>query len=159
MRFASILCLTLSILGCSENFTQRSPTVPTSPVTPSPQPTSPQPASPQRPAPPPYDKVVLWGFVVNPSGECIKGATVEVIDLVLRPHTLSEPPRYLLGQKATQPCESPILGGGFGFDDGAPPDVEVHLRASAPGYVSKVQIIIPYSETIDRTITLVPTGR
>ena len=98
------------------------------------------------------------GYVVNPSGECIKGATVEVMDVVLLPHTLSEAPRYLLGQKATQPCDSPFLGGGFGFDDGAPPDVEVHLRASAPGYVSTVQIIIPYSETIDRTITLVPNG-
>jgi len=27
------------------------------------------------------------------------------------------------------------------------------LRASAPGYVSKAQTIIPYSETIDRTLT------
>ena len=33
------------------------------------------------------------------------------------------------------------------------------LRGSAPGYVSKEQTIIPYTETIDRTITLVPTGR
>ena len=34
-----------------------------------------------------------------------------------------------------------------------------HLRASAPGYVSREQAIIPYAETIDRTITLVTTGR
>ena len=160
MRFASILCLTLSTLGCSEHITQRSPTVPTSPVsTSTPQPNSPRPASPQLPAPPPYDKIVVMGFVVNPSGECIKGATVEVMDIVLLPHTVSKVPRDLLGKKATQPCDSPFLGGGFGFDEGAPPDVEVHLRASAPGYVSKQQTIIPYTETIDRTITLVPTGR
>ena len=40
MRFASIICLTLSIWGCSESSTaQRSPTVPTPPVT-TPPPTS-----------------------------------------------------------------------------------------------------------------------
>ena len=160
MRIASILCLTSSILGCSENIVQRSPTGPTPPVTiPPPQPTSPQPASPQRPAPPPYDKVVLWGYVLTSSAECITGATVEVTDIVLPPGTLSEVPRNLLGQKATQSCDSPRLGGGFEFDEGAPPDIEVTLRASAPGYVSKTQTVIPYTETIDRTITLVPTGR
>ena len=41
MRFASILCLTLSMLGCSESTTtQRSPTVPTPPAT-TPPPSSP----------------------------------------------------------------------------------------------------------------------
>jgi hypothetical protein len=42
MRFAPILCLTLSIFGCSESSTQRSPTGPTPPVTtPPPQPKPP----------------------------------------------------------------------------------------------------------------------
>ena len=38
MRFASILCLTLSLLGCSGNGTQPSPTVPTPVPTPTPKP-------------------------------------------------------------------------------------------------------------------------
>ena len=100
----------------------------------------------------------IWGYVVNPRGVCIEGATVEVVDIVLPPGTVSEVPRSLLGQKVTQPYNTPRFGGGFEFDGGAPPDVEVTLRASAPGFVSKEQTIIPYTETIDRTITLVPTG-
>ena len=160
MRFASILCLTLIVCGCSEKSPQSSPTVPTPLVTtPPPQPTPPRSTSPQQPAPPPYDKMTVWGYVVNPRGVCIEGATVEVRGIALPPGTISEVPRSLLGQKVTQPCNTPRFGGGFEFDDGAPPDVEVTLRASAPGYVSKEQTIIPYTETIDRTITLVPTGR
>ena len=46
MRFASILCLTLSILGCSENSTP--PTGPTPPVT------TPPPTPPVQPKPPSY---------------------------------------------------------------------------------------------------------
>ena len=42
MRFASIICLTLTIFGCSESSTQRSPTGPTPPLTtPPPQPRPP----------------------------------------------------------------------------------------------------------------------
>lgn len=72
MRFTSIICLTLSILGCSQNSPQRSPTMPTPVVTtPPPQPTP-------RPQPP-STKIGLVGHVVTPSGECIEGATVEVV--------------------------------------------------------------------------------
>jgi len=44
MRFAPLLCLTLSIFGCSESSPQRSPTGPTPPVT----------TSPPQPKPPLY---------------------------------------------------------------------------------------------------------
>ena len=43
MRFTSILCLTLSILGCSENGTPRAPTAPTAPPPPVATPPPPQP--------------------------------------------------------------------------------------------------------------------
>jgi hypothetical protein len=143
MRFASMICLTLSISGCSQSGgTQRSPTAPSSPAA----------ATPPMPAPPPQSSnlVVLWGYVVTPSGECIEGATVEVV---------AGP--VLVGQKATQktPCDSVRLTGGFWFDDAVPCCAEMTLRASSPGYVSRAQTIIPYSETIDRTLTLVPSGR
>ena len=97
------------------------------------------------------------GYVVNQSGVCIAGATVEVMDIVVPRGDV--PNVDASDQKVTQPCDSPLFGGGFWFDDGAPPAVEVKLRASAPGYVPKEQTMIPYSETIDRTITLVPTRR
>ena len=48
MRFASILFLTLSILGCSESSTQGPPTGPTPPVT------TPPPTPPPQPKPPTY---------------------------------------------------------------------------------------------------------
>jgi hypothetical protein len=60
------------------------------------------------------------GYVVNQSGGCIVGATVEVMDIVVPRGDVSEMPRYLLGQKVTQPCDSPLLGGGFWFDDVRP---------------------------------------
>jgi hypothetical protein len=119
MRLTSIICLTLSILGCSEKGTQRPPTVPTPPVA-TPPPPSPGP-------PPSSNLVVLWGYVVDPSGVCIEGATVEVVGGPM-----------LLGQHAAQttPCDSASLTGGFWFDEGVLPAIRMILRASAPGYLS-----------------------
>lgn len=124
MRFAAIICLTLSIVGCSQNNTQRSPTAPTAPVATSPPP----PPPPQQPS----NRYALWGVVVTPSGVCIEGATVEVV---------SGP--ELLGQKVTQtlPCDLRRSVGGFEFDD--VPPATMSLRASAPGYVSQEQTVEP----------------
>ena len=136
MRFASVICLTLSILGCSQDSTQRSPTAPTPPVAALPPPALP---------PPPSNRYALWGVVVTPSGACIEGATVEVVGGA-----------ELLGQKVTQtvPCDLARFTGGFEFDD--VPPATMTLRASAPGYVSREQIIeTGLLEVI--TFTLVPT--
>lgn len=138
MRFAFMMCLTLSTLGCSQDSTQRSPTAPTSPVaTPAPQ-----------PAPPaqPSNRYALWGVVVTSHGVCIEGATVEV---VAGPE--------LLGVRVAQTLPSDLRRstGGFEFDD--VPPATMTLRASAPGYVSQEQTIEPGLLEII-TFTLVPTG-
>jgi hypothetical protein len=138
MRFASTLCLTLSILGCSESSTQRSPTAPTPPVA--------------TPLPPqPSNLVVLWGIVVDPSGVCIEAATVEVVGGPV-----------LLGQKVTQttPCDLTRFSGGFEFDDPVHLNIweEMTLRASAPGYVSQEQNLSQWPWDRILTFTLVPTG-
>ena len=141
MRFASVMCLTLSILGCSERSTPRSPMVPPPPVNPSP----PQP--PPQPPPPPSNRVTLWGIVVDPGGGCIEGATVEV---------MAGP--VLVGQKAMQtlPCDLVRGTGGFWFEEGAPVAIELTLRASAPGYVSREQTIeVDWVDAL--RLTLVPT--
>ena len=138
MRFASIICLTLSILGCSQNSTQRSPTAPTPPVATSPPP----PALPPQPS----NRYALWGVVVTPSGVCIEGATVEVVG-----------GPELLGQKVAQtlPCDFRRTTGGFEFDD--VPPATMSLRGSAPSYASQEQgIETGLLETI--TFTLVPRG-
>ena len=146
MRFGSILCLTLSILGCSEHSTPGSPTVPTPPATPAP----PAPAPP--PTPPPQSNLIgIWGIVVDPGGECIEGATVEVIRGPV-----------LVGQTATQrlPCDLTRFSGGFSFPEGAPPVMwdEGRLRASAPGYISQEQNLSDWPWDRIMTFTLIPTG-
>jgi hypothetical protein len=153
MRFASMLCLTLSILGCSENSPQRAPTAPTVPVT-TPPPTP----------PPPSNKIGLLGFVVTPSGDCIEGATVEVVG-----------GEGLVGSKATQrtPCDPVRLTGGFLIGDVPVASMPITVRASALGWRSQEETIDcvkwACSDTLEVTrgtalcvggcrITLVPTG-
>jgi hypothetical protein len=92
--------------------------------------------------------VVVGGIVVDPSGECIEGATVEVV---------AGP--VLVGQKALQalPCDF-VRGGGFRFDEGAPLGAELTLRVSAPGYASKDQTLeVDWVDALK--LTLVRTGR
>lgn len=143
LRFTPILCLTLSILGCSESSTQRSPTAPTPPVA------TPPPMA--APPPQPSNLVVVWGVVVDPSGDCIEGATVEVV---------AGP--VLVGQRATQrlPCDLVRYSGGFEFDDPVHVNMweEMTLRASAPGYVSQEQHLSQWPWDRILTFTLVPTG-
>jgi hypothetical protein len=76
----------------------------------------------------------LWGFVVDGSGVCIDGATVEVIG------------GQHLGERITQetPCSVWDYGGGFEFH-GLTPGVEMIIRASAPGYAPLVKSVTPYS--------------
>lgn len=142
MRFTSIICLTLSILGCSQNSPQRSPTMPTPVVTtPPPQPTP-------RPQPP-STKIGLVGHVVTPSGECIEGATVEVVG-----------GEGLVGQKVAQrtPCDPVRSAGGFviNIDKVFFGSLPITVRASAPGWHSQERTM---DYTLEATrITLVPTG-
>ena len=89
------------------------------------------------------------GIVVDPSGVCIEGATVEVI---------AGP--VLVGQKAMQtlPCDLAAGTGGFWFEEGAPAATDLTIRVSAPGYVSKEQDIeVDWTEALK--LTLVPTKR
>jgi hypothetical protein len=148
MRFASVICLAMSMLGCSENSTPRPPTTPTPSVTtpsptPSPRETFPEPQS---------NLVAIWGYVVTPGGDCIEGATVEVVGGPI-----------LVGQKTTQrtPCDFARFGGGFMFDEGAHPNhwAHIRLRASAPGYTSEEQILADWPWDLVPTFTLAQAGR
>lgn len=76
--------------------------------------------------------IAIWGIVVDSGGECLEGATVEVV---------SGP--VPVGQTATQrlPCDLTRFTGGFMFDEPVHAAMwdEMRLRASAPGYVSQEQ--------------------
>jgi hypothetical protein len=119
---------------------------PTSPTTLMPPPAARPPVG--TPLPPqPSRFVSLWGIVVDPSGACIEGATVEVLAGA-----------NLVGQKTTQvtPCDLTRFGGGFIFDEVVDCCMPMTLGASAPGYISQVHTFEPYSLDRIHTFTLVP---
>ena len=76
----------------------------------------------------------LWTMVVDPTGVCIVGATVEVVR------------GQGLGQTITQttPCDAWAYDGGVLFKD-LTPGVEMTLRASASGYASQERTVVPSS--------------
>ena len=125
MKFALIIFVSLTLLGCSQQGAQSF--LPTAPGPPTPT-SSPVPV----PAPPAGSLTFLWGMVVDESGVCIVGATVQVV------HGQG------VGQSITQvtPCDAWSYDGGVMFRD-LTPDVEMTLRASAPGYAAQEKTVVP----------------
>jgi hypothetical protein len=98
-------------------------------------PTAPGPPVPTAsPAPPASSLTFLWAMVVDTTGVCIVGATVEVVR------------GQGLGQTITQttPCDVWAYEGGVLFKD-LIPGVEMTLRASASGYASQERTVVPSS--------------
>ena len=116
MRFGLIVLMTLMAYGCSADNAQRLPTAPSSPS----------------PPPTPNSFANVYGFVVESSGLCIDGATVQVVR------------KQASSQSITQitPCDAWSYGGGFTFEN-LTPGVEVTIRASATGYVTKEMTVFP----------------
>jgi hypothetical protein len=116
LRPAIILWAALIPVGCSGERTPQFPTVPTAPV-----------ATASKP-------VDLRGLVISSSGDCIESATIEVVN------------GQALGQKASQstPCDHWDYRGGFIFKD-LTPGVAMTLRASAPGWGTREEIVTPAS--------------
>ena len=74
----------------------------------------------------------VWGMVIPVgSGVCIKNATVEVVRGQRTGETITQ-----------EPCDVWDFGGGFELKN-LTPGVEMTLRASAPGYVTKDFVITP----------------
>jgi hypothetical protein len=120
------ICLILTVAGCTST-----------PAAPLPSTTG------QTPQAPPARS--LAGMVLEPSGACIRGATVESIA------------GQAVGQRVVQPgpCDYwSYGGGGFTFTD-LTPGVSVTLRASAPGFVTK-EISNVGPGNLDILITLQP---
>ena len=83
------------------------------------------PTAPPPPAPPPNANRFgfIWGYVFSTSGECLRGAVVEVLD------------GAKAGARSTQIDCNFDDGLGYSFRD-LPPDVMVRVRASREGYRS-----------------------
>jgi hypothetical protein len=120
MKFALIVFASLTLLGCSQESGQPLPTAPGQPV----------PSA--SPAPTPNSLTFLWVMVLEDTGVCIVGATVEVVR------------GQGLGQSITQetPCDAWDYGGGAVFRD-LTPGVEMTLRASASGYAAQERNVVP----------------
>ena len=120
MKFALTIFVSLTLLGCSQESAQRSPTAPGPPV-----PTA-------SPAPTASSLATLWGMVVDENGVCIAGATVQVVR------------GQDLGQDITQttPCDAWSYDGGVVFRD-LTPGVEMTLRGSASGYAAQERTVVP----------------
>jgi hypothetical protein len=124
MRFVSLTVLTVTLLGCSREGTAPSTTPPLTPSVPT------LAASPS-----------LWGMVLEETGACIPGATIEVVR------------GQAVGRRLTQetPCGYWDDGAGFVLND-LTAGVELTIDASASGYVTQEKTVLPSSHRV--TITL-----
>ena len=118
MKFTLTILATLSLLGCSHGNTQPLSTAPSPLVTTS--------------APTAGSLTSLWGMVVDETGVCIVGATVQVV----RGQGVGQ------GITQTTPCDAWAYDGGVVFRD-LTPGVEMTLRASASGYAALERTVVP----------------
>jgi hypothetical protein len=124
MRWAVLSLLALTLLGCSREAVTPSTTTPLSPSVP----TS-------------VASNSLSGMVLEETGGCIDAATVEVVR------------GQAVGRRITQetPCGYWDYGGGFVFND-LTADVELTIRASAPGYAAQEKTVLPSSRPVFITL-------
>lgn len=117
MKFVLTILAILTLVGCSQENAQRLPTAP-GPSVPS--------------APTTGSLTFVWAKVVDATGACIVGATVEVVR------------GQGLGQNITQStlCDAWSFDGGATFKD-LTPGVEMTLRASASGHAAQEKTVVP----------------
>jgi hypothetical protein len=118
MKFAVAILALLTLSGCSADTSNRLPTVP-----------SPPPA-----IPPTSSSGIIWVMVIEERGPgiCIPGATIQTVGQSGE-----------VGERITQePCAVWDYAGGVELK-GLTSGVEVKLRGSAPGYVTRDQSFLP----------------
>ena len=121
MKLPLTVLATLMILGCSVQLTTPLPTDPGT--------TTPAPDPPTSPIGTSASGMIFPRY--GGSGACIAGATVRVLD------------GEQLGPPITQePCSWWDYGGGFTLT-GLTPGVAVRVRASAPGYADRDDVLLP----------------
>ena len=121
MKFGVAILVIVALAGCSRESVPRIPTAPASPVTP-----------PAPPAPP-TGSALLWVMVINNTGACIDGATIQVV----RAEGAGDP----MPQRT--PCGAWDYDGGLLLTD-LTPGVELTLRGAASGYARREMSFLPY---------------
>ena len=132
MRFArTVIVATMTLSGCRGDamhpYGNSGSPIPTAPVAPTtPAPTAPQPGAQS-------DTLAsLWGMVIESSGVCITGATVQMKRGETLDSVVTQDPQ----------CDAWAYGGGFTLA-GLTPGVEMTLFVSAPGYASREAKVTP----------------
>ena len=110
------LALAILMLGCDNSASGPLSSMPSSPTA------NPAPAN---------GLTFVWAMVIDNSGACIPGGTVEVVA------------GQGFGQRLAQaPCDAWSHDGGVVFRD-LTPGRQMTMRASAPGYDSEEKIVVP----------------
>ena len=117
MKFRVVIIVALTATGCSAD-SLLSPSTAVDSSVPTPAPTT----------------AVLWGFVVDQSGACIRDAEVEAI--------AGQAVGAVMPQDT--PCDVWAYGGGFYFKD-LTPGIAITIRASAPGYGPREMTVMPFT--------------
>lgn len=141
MRFALVIVVALTLLGCSGQNARPFPTAPSASISTTPNPpapTAPDPPAATIPDPParPARLTFVWVAVIGESlwgGLCVPGATVEIVGGQGLGRRLTQTTR---GCTTWDPDYEMIF-------DGLNEGEEVTLRASASGYASKEITVIP----------------
>ena len=124
MKFGVAVLVIVALAGCSRESVPRIPTAPASPI-----------ADPAPPAPPatPTGSALLWVMVIDKSGACIDGATIQIV----RAEGAGEP----IPQRT--PCGAWDYDGGLLLTD-LTPGVELTLRGAATGYARREISFLPF---------------
>jgi len=117
MKFRAVIIVALTATGCSAD-SLLSPSTAVDSSVPTSGPTT----------------AVLWGFVVDESGACIRDAEVEAI--------AGQAVGEVMHQET--PCDVWAYGGGFYFND-LKPGIAITIRASAPGYAPRQMTVMPFT--------------
>lgn len=127
MKLAVTFVAALSLFGCSEDRTNRLP------VTPSPTPVPP-------------NATAVIARVIDQNGSCIVGATVQVVAGQATSKSMVQ----------TQPCGYWDYGHELIFSN-LVPGLALTLRATAPGYTTVDNAVVPSPTTVDLTLSRLAT--
>jgi hypothetical protein len=123
MRQRHTVLAALILAGCTAGDSQRPPVTPSIPVTPvaPAAPTPPPPPAPPAPTPGSEQLGMIWVMVVERSGVCIRGATVQIMTGPSAGPSIEQDAE----------CDAWSYSGGVEFHNLAP-GVEVTIRATTP---------------------------
>jgi len=128
MKFGVTLLVIVALAGCSRESVSRIPTAASPVAAPAP------PDAPSASPAPATGSALLWVMVIEKSGGCIEGATIQIVR--------AEGAGQAIPQST--PCGAWDYDGGLLLTD-LTPGVELTLRGAASGYAPREMSFLPFS--------------